>query len=263
VTPQPLLSDSLLLLPEPESGLDSLSMMYVLMSDGAALNAKVSQDQILQASEQNDRLMQQFIKELEKAAKAEKKGGFWGDLAGKLGVAGNIVSVVAVVGLTVATGGTGAVALAVVGGALSLGAMAEGEYHFIQKGLNLSDKQAGWLVGGMAIGGALMTGGGALMSAGGAGLTTQLTSYAAVGGGAITAAGGGAQIAAATYGHEAAEHNINATEIQADQDDIQRLFLTLIADLEENAEAEQVNVGRFTETIQTEGDTLIAIAEGV
>lgn len=258
-------ADNSALLPEPQMGMDAMSQLYVLMSDSAQLSAKGSEEEIQAAAEKNEQLMKKFLDELKKALKAEKKGGFWGKLASGLSLGGSVFGTIAAVGLVVASGGAGAIALASVGAAMSLLAATEGRTGLLQKTFDLSDKQVAGLTAGLAIGGALLSfGGGMLTSAGSAGsLATDISTFAAVGAGVTSLGAGGAQITSAVYTKEAADHTINSTEIQAKQEKAQRLILSLIADLEETYESERANVGRFTDSIQTQGDTMLTAAQGV
>ena len=119
------------------------------MSRGVGLDAAIKNVNQLRQQKQAEWEKQKAA--LMEAMKAKEHSSFWGKLGKICGTLGKIAAVVASVAVAVGTGGAGApLVLAVAGACLSAAALAQGEFHILQK-LGVSDKVAGYIEIGMAV----------------------------------------------------------------------------------------------------------------
>lgn len=256
-------SDSLLPSPGETAELDAMSLLYLYMAEGRDTSAASSRDAISKATEERHEKWQEIKAAIQKALDAAKDGGFWSDLGDVFGKVAKIATLVAAAAATIASMGAAApvLALAIAALVLSAGAMAQGEFHFLQK-LGVSDKAAFWIELGMVVGAAACTGGAALMPGGGANaawvqLAKQLATV--IGGGSSIIAGGSA-MAASAYQHDTDEANADAAKGRVTMDQLARQIIELLDDYEQSEKSSNRALGSLRSAVSIHGDTLVVAA---
>jgi len=234
------------------------------MSHGVGLEAAIKDVNLLRQQKQAEWDKQKAA--LMQAMKAKEHSSFWGKLGKICGNVGKIAAVVASVAVAVGTGGAGApLVLAVAGVCLSTAALAQGEFHILQK-LGVSDKLAGYIEIGTAVASVACSFGAAafkgteavsafqkIMSTGG--------KVVAIGGAVATGAAGVAVIEKGMADGAAEDWNANAERAKLDESHFEQLLIWVLDELANNEKEHRKTVNGFKDAIETRNATL-AIASG-
>jgi hypothetical protein len=256
-----------------EDGLDSLSTMFALMSKSSELSVEGQQQQVHTAAREKERAVQEMLSQIKEAMEERENKGFWDDLGSVLGKVAAVVGIVAAVAVTVVSFGSAApvAALAIAGLALSLAASVESEFKVLEK-CGVSPEVAQWVAVGCAIAGALCSLGSGLLASGGTAvkLASDGARYAAEAGkwgnviaGAAGVGAGGAKITCAAIERDAQQHEIDAYKQQQQAEQLQRMILRLIEELEETVEGDTAKTKRIVSIMDAQGAALTAAAGGM
>ena len=256
------------LLPDPlpaADGNDPIAALLLLHSRSRTTSTERAVTNVHRIREQRRIEWEKQMAALEKAARAENKGGFWGAVGKVCGTIGKIAAVAASVAVAVGTAGAGApFVLAVAGACLSAAAFTQGELGVLQK-LGVDDVTAGWVELGLGAGGVVCSGA-AAFSAGPKSVTSfgraVKTAEKVVG-----ATGGAAHFAnGIAYGlqrdarGDAQDCRTDATRAHHEERRLEQMLVRILADLEDSEESYRQTVHSLQGTKAIEDNTSLIAA---
>lgn len=258
------------LLPDPIpsslAGADPLSMLYLFTSEDQQLGVDEGAKRISSLQTERHQAVQQEQQAIKQEIDAEHDHSFWDDLGSIFGEVAKVASVVVSLAATVVSFGAAApiAAVAIAGAILSTASFVDGEFHVLRS-LNVDPTVAGWIDGGMAIGGALCSAGVGL--AGGAPAAAKALSAVQTAGNIVAGAG---EVARGAAGIAAGEAQARADQAAADQvvgqaqsDRAQRRIQILIDDTAGSDKQSQRALGTIAATDAIRNDTTANAAAAV
>ncbi len=245
---------------------EALSGFLVLeaMSRGVGLEAAIKQVNQLRQEKRAEWEKQKAA--LMEAMKAKEHSSFWGKLGKICGTIGKIAAVVASVAVAVGTGGAGLpVVLAVAGACLSSAALLQDQFHILQK-LGVSDKAAGYIEIGMAVGGVACSFGASMLKGAEAVSSFQKImntgeKVVAIGGAVATGAAGVAAIEKGRADGEAEDRYADAARAKLDESHFEQLLIWVLDQLDSSEKEHRKTVNGVKDAIETR-DATLAIASG-
>lgn len=251
------------LLPAPlELPSDPLMALLALQSKSRRFQLDSGMKDVQNNKRLRAKAHKEFKRAIKKAQEAKKKGGFWKRASKFCNKLSKYGAVVAAVALAVGSGGAGAPAsLAIAGAVLSSASMAQSEYQLLQK-MGVSDDLAGKMEMGMALGGAACTGGASVLGSTGSTLGTvqkavAITSFSAK----MTDAAATTQIG--HYDAEAREHESDALFARLQDQQMQRMFDQILAQIEGSEQSEERAMNSLRGAIETRHATPLIVARRV
>jgi len=234
------------------------------MSHGVGLDAAIKNVNRLRQQKQAEWETQKAA--LMAAVQAEEHSSFWGKLGKICGTLGKIAAVVASVAVAVGTGGAGApLVLAVAGACLSGAALAQGEFHILQR-LGVSDKVAGYVEIGMAVASIACSFGASALKGAEAVSTFQKVmntsgKVVAITGAVASGAAGVAAIEKGNADGDAQDWYAQAAKAKLDESHYDQLLTWVLGQLDNNEKEHRKMVNGVKDAIETR-DATLAVASG-
>jgi hypothetical protein len=252
-----------LLLPQPQpvNDEDALSGLLILQSRSRtiAMDRTVANINSLRQEQQEEWERQKAA--LFQAAQAQEESSFWGSIGEVCGVVAKVAAVAASAALAVSTAGAGTpFVLAVAGACLSGAAMAQGEFHVLEK-LGVDSVDAGWIEIGLCLTGASCSFGAAWQGAASLnGLQDMATTAGRIASGvsgASTLAQAGATKAKSDADSEMEERYADAESAQLEESRLQQLFARILDDLQASEDSYRKTVTAINGATETRDSTLL------
>ncbi len=245
---------------------DALECLYAVLAKDRETGVREAGERLKFGQKVRRDAIQRQKEAVEKAMRAQKKGGFWKKLAKTCTHVARAATVVASVAVAVGSAGaaTPVAILAIAGASISAASFAQGELHVLQK-LGVDDSWADKIGTGLSVAsvvcmiGTLGVGALASDAVEEGSKTVDVVSRAATGvGGASEAVGGVATIETGKFEAEAQEATSDAVQAKLDNKAVDRQILAVLDALEESERSDARAEGVVRATMETKATTLVS-----
>jgi hypothetical protein len=258
------------LLPEPSigalAGADPLSVMYLFESKDQQDDVNAGTKKIQALLSERAQALKNELAAIQQEDEALKHKSFWDDLGSICGEVAKVAGAVASVAAAVVTCGaaTPLAVLAVAGAVMSTAAFVDGEFHVLHA-IGVSDKVAGYVDMGLALGGAVCSLGAGLA----AGSQAASSTATMIGRGASVVSGASA-VAAGTAAIESGQAQADVDRADSDQvvaeamsDHLLRTIQSVIDEVQDSDEKSKQIMKTIVSTKGIENDTAATAAGAV